>query len=269
MSSNESNQLDLETINASSKKKQSVIRMRHEGKWNGGVLPFGISLDEEHRPYYNEKAYIVEQIFELYFSKVPISSIETMMMQKYPNDKLNYRRIKSILKNPIYGGYQIVDNIKYQLISHPLIDPGMIPKHVYTSKSAQRKTTNHYLNYKLKDKVYIDGILATCKSSDRKVNNQKITRLYQTIPGKYFLETKLIDQLTQAVKNSIVDKHLEKIKDAINNQQYKQAKKSITDIEKGLSSFKLDLRKLYRIDIDTNTNQAIAIYASENILFQI
>ncbi|RIH66172.1 recombinase family protein [Mariniphaga sediminis] len=88
------------------------------GKYNGGKIPFGYTLDNENRFVVNDKiiesldkseADIVREVFDLYEDGLTCSKISRICRsKKYPKIVCNTHTLARVLRNTQYIGYKIV-----------------------------------------------------------------------------------------------------------------------------------------------------------------
>ncbi len=116
----------LETDNMSARIRHSLKEKMKNGRWRGGVVPYGFMVKEEagekRLAPVDEEMKIVQRIFELYSTSGTFNSIAKELNEKYggyeskskEQKKWTANKVKYIVTNPIYMGRYVYHRFNSQ-----------------------------------------------------------------------------------------------------------------------------------------------------------
>ena len=236
----------------SERTKATIQNLREKRKHTGGKPPLGISVDVDKNLYYDENAYIVLEIFRLYYQEF-LSSSKIREKIKLLDPEINFskNRIYAILNNTLYLGYKMNKGIRYEYFSKPLINEENLKREILNFEKVNRinkKINNTKHSYLFNNILLIDNNHPRVETKNK---NGKIYKYYKyndfTIQEEFLLK-----KINERVGDVVSDNIAKNITTLIYSNQIDLA---IAELKKLKEKKILDLVKIKWIKVFSKTNR--------------
>lgn len=239
-----------ESVNTSYRTKDALMTIHKQGRSIGGKPPLGVSVDSNGYYYYNDDIDIIKEIYDLYYKEFySAQEVRKQINQKY-NRNISKNTIYTILKNPIYQGYKVLNGVEVQVIDTPMITREEFNKlKVKLDKvnqvCAKVKTKHSYL---FKDKITINH--KDVKVETKTKPNGNVYKYYRDKNKKFtYREDKIEKIINKTVKDVKIIPELKL--EIIKQTQLGNYERVIELTNQAKKEVSINLDKLTSININT------------------
>lgn len=239
-----------ESVNTSYRTKDALMTIHKQGRSIGGKPPLGVSVDSNGYYYYNDDINIIKEIYDLYYKEFySAQEVRKQINQKY-NRNISKNTIYTILKNPIYQGYKVLNGVEVQVIDTPMITKSEFNRLKAKLKKvnlvcAKVKTKHSYL---FKDKITINHEDVRVETKTK--SNGNVYKYYRDKNKKFTYREDKIEKIINKTVNEV--KRIPELKlEIIKQTQLGNYERVIELTNQAKKEVSINLDKLTSININT------------------
>lgn len=246
----------------SKRTKDAMMVLHKQGKYIGGLLPLGVSHDQDKNYYYDDNIEIVKDIFKLYYKDMyQMHEIREYILEKY-NYKASLNYFYGLIKKEIYLGYRTFSGVRVKVIEKPLFTQKQLDKWIVNRdnvmKVAHKVRTKH--SYLFNDNFTIDNKKVYVET--KKKPSGKVYKYYR---GKNFMmqESQIAAMLAKKLKLDYNDDIQIKLQQAIDQQNYQLAQQLLKKLRNDNVSDMFIPDKVEYIKVNSKNNTLTFGYDGE------